>query len=180
MKNLLKPESRPDGILPVMGILPLLVVASSFDTAVAIGVTSLLAIVVTGIILSALRNLLPIELRLVAILLVAASVLSLIQMGMHYWFYTVSQKLGLYLPLIAMNCLILVWAEEFALRHGVIKSLLNMLLAGLCVLVIVIVAGLIREYGGLSLLKQPAGAFLVSGFLIALYKFAGNQQQQSG
>lgn len=179
MINLLKPESRPDDILPVLGILPLLVIANSFENAVAIGSVSFMAIVMTSMIISALRNLLPLELRLMAVLLVAASVLTLIQTGMQYWFYDFSQILGIYLPLIAMNCLILDWAEEFAIRHGVIKSLLTTLLAGLCVFVIVIVVGLIREYAGLTLLKQPAGAFLVFGLLIALYRFAGNLRQQS-
>lgn len=180
MINLLKPESRPDDILPVMGILPLLVIANSFENAVAIGTASLLAMVMTGVFISALRNLLPLELRLIAVLLVAAAVLSLIHIGMQYWFYDVSQALGLYLPLIAVNCLILAWAEEYALRHGVMKSLFNILLAGLCVFVIVLVVGLIREYAGLPLLKQPAGTFFVFGFLIALYRFTGNLRQQAG
>ena len=163
-----------------MGILPLLVIANSFENAVAIGTASLLAMVMTGVFISALRNLLPLELRLIAVLLVAAAVLSLIHIGMQYWFYDVSQALGLYLPLIAVNCLILAWAEEYALRHGVMKSLFNILLAGLCVFVIVLVVGLIREYAGLPLLKQPAGTFFVFGFLIALYRFTGNLRQQAG
>lgn len=177
--NLLKPESRPDDILPVMGILPLLVIANSFEKAVAIGSVCLLAMVMTGVFISALRNLLPLELRLIAVLLVAAAVLSLIHVGMQYWFYDISQALGLYLPLIAVNCLILTWAEEYALRHGVMKSLFNTLRAGLCVFVIVIVIGLIREYAGLSLLKQPAGAFLVFGLLFAMHRFAGNLRRQA-
>ena len=178
--NLLKPESRPDDILPVMGILPLLVIANSFEKAVAIGSVCLLAMVMTGVFISALRNLLPLELRLIAVLLVAAAVLSLIHVGMQYWFYDISQALGLYLPLIAVNCLVLAWAEEYALRHGVMKSLFNTLLAGLCVFIVVIVIGLIREYAGLSLLKQPAGAFLIFGLLFALHRFAGNLRQQPG
>jgi len=180
MKNLLEPDSGPDLIIPVLGILPLLIVANSFENATAIGMVNLVAIVTTGIIIATLRNLLPLELRLVVILLVAASVLSIIYVGMQFWFYALSQQLGIYIPLIAVNFLLLGWTEEYALRNGIIKTALHTMQAGLGVLVIVIVIGLIREYAGLSLLKQPAGAFLVLGLLIALYNVAGNRQQQSG
>jgi len=180
MKNLLDPDSRTDVIIPVLGIMPLLMVANSFETAAAIGIVNLLTMVVAVTVISATRNLLPVEIRLPAMLLVITSVVSLVYILMQFWFYAISQKLGIYIPLIAMNCLVLAWVEEYALRHGVIKSLLHTLQAGLGILTILIVIGVIREYAGLSLLKQPAGAFLVFGFLVALYNLAVNQQRQSG
>jgi electron transport complex protein RnfE len=179
MKNLLDPDSRTDVIIPVLGIMPLLMVANIYESAAAIGIVNLLVIIIASLAVSAIRNLLPIEIRLPAILLVTASVVSLIYMFMQFWFYAVSQQLGIFIPLIAMNCLVLAWVEERALRNGVIKSVLDTLLAGLGILVILIIIGVMREYAGLSLLKQPAGAFLVFGFLLALYNFASNQQRTS-
>jgi Na+-translocating ferredoxin:NAD+ oxidoreductase subunit E len=179
MKNLLDPGSRTDVIIPVLGIMPLLLVANSFKTAAAIGMVSLLVVSIASVIISAIRNLLPVEIRLPVMLLVITSVVSLVYILMQFWFYAVSQQLGIYIPLIAMNCLVLAWVEEYALRHGVIKSLLHTLQAGLGILAILIVIGVIREYAGLSLLKQPAGAFLVFGLMVALYNLAGNQQRQS-
>lgn len=180
MKNLLDPDSRTDVIIPVLGIMPLLIVANSFKTAAAIGIVNLLVVIIASMAISAIRNLLPVEVRLTAMLLVITSVVSLVYILMQFWFYSISQELGIYVPLIAMNCLVLAWAEEYALRHGVIKSLLHALQAGLGILAILIVIGVVREYAGLTLLKQPAGAFLVFGLLLALYNFAGNQQRQSG
>ncbi len=180
MKNLLDPDSRTDVIIPVLGIMPLLMVANSFEIAAAIGIVNLLVVIIASLTISAIRNLLPVEIRLTAMLLVITSVVSLIYILMQFWFYAVSQKLGIYIPLIAMNCLVLAWVEEYALRNGVIKTLLHTLQAGLGILAILIVIGVVREYAGLSLLKQPAGAFLVFGLLLALYNLAGNQQRQSG
>ena len=180
MKNLLDPDSRTDVMIPVLGIMPLLLVANSFKTAAAIGMVSLLVVSIASVIISAIRNLLPVEIRLAAVLLVITSVVSLVYILMQFWFYSISQELGIYVPLIAMNCLVLAWAEEYALRHGVIKSLLHALQAGLGILAILIMIGVVREYAGLTLLKQPAGTFLVFGLLLALYNFAGNQQRQSG
>ena len=180
MKNLLDPDSRTDVIIPVLGIMPLLVVASSFESAAAIGIVNLLVIIIASLAISAIRNLLSVEIRLFAILLVMASVVSLIYILLQFWFYAISQKLEIYIPLIAMNCLVLTWLEEYALRNGVIKSMLHSLRAGVGILVILIMIGVIREYAGLSLLKLPAGAFLVFGLLLAFYNLAGKQQQQSG
>jgi electron transport complex protein RnfE len=180
MKNPIDPQSGQEALIPVLGILPLLVVADSFETATFIGLANMLAIVITGLIVSVLRNLLPVEIRLAAVLLVAASVLSLLYVGMQYWFYALSQKSGIYLPLIAVNCLVLAWAEEFALRKDAVTTVWRTFLAGLAVLAIVIIAGVIREYSGLPLLRLPVGAFLVSALLVALYNFASNQQRQSG
>lgn len=180
MKILLDPDSRTDAIIPLLGIMPLLVVANNLESAAAIGIVNLLVIIIASLTISAIRNLLPVEIRLVAILLVIASVVSLVYILLQLWFYAISQKLGIYVPLIAMNCLVLAWVEEYALHNSVIKSLLHSLQAGVGILAILIMIGVIREYAGLSLLKQPAGAFLVFGLLLALYNLASKQQQQSG
>ena len=180
MKNLLDSGPRTDFIIPVLGIMPLLVVAKNFESAAAIGMVNLLVIIISSLTISAIRDLLPVEIRLTALLLVIASVVSLIYLLIQFWFYAISQDLGIFVPLIAMNCLVLAWTEEYALRHSVIKSLLHALQAGLGILAILIMIGVVREYAGLTLLKQPAGTFLVFGLLLALFNFSGNQQRQSG
>lgn len=179
MKNLLDPGSGHDLVVPVLGIAPLLAVAVSLETSAAIGVVNLLALVTTAMIISSIRHLLPLEIRLTAILLIAASVISLIDVFMQYRFYEISRQLGFYLPLLAMNALVLAWAEEHALRNGIISSLSSTLKAGTAILVVVTVIGATREYAGLSLLKQPAGAFLVLGLLLALYNLVTAGRPQS-
>ena len=180
MKDLLGPDSRADVVIPALGVMPLLLVANSLETATAIGVINLLVVILASLVILSIRNLLPVEIHLTALLLVIASVVSLVYIFVQFWFYAVSQQLGIYIPLIAMNCLVLAWVEEYALRNSIIESLLHTLLAGLGILAILIVIGVIREYAGLPLLKQPAGAFLVFGILVALYNLVGNQQRQSG
>ena len=85
---------------------------------------------------------------------------------LQFRFYELSLKLGMYVPLIAMNCLALSLAEEYALRHDVARSLARGLLVGMEILLLMIVLGTIREYG-LSIINQPAGAFLLLAFVLA-------------
>lgn len=177
VKNMINRGS--DFLLPVMGILPLLVVANSFESALAIGTINLLALVSTGLIISVLRNLLPVAIRMVAVLLVSSCVVMLLQTGLQLRFYELSQSLGIYLPLIAVNCLVLSLPEECTSTESVVKSFLSMFVTGLCILAIVVVAGLIREYAGLAVLRQPTGVFLMLAFLTALYRYITDLQIKS-
>ena len=180
MNNLFDPESQQDFIVPVLGILPLLMVADTVVTAATMGLVNLLAIVLLCLIISITRNFISLKIRMTAILLISASVVTVIGLLAQFWFYEVTQKLGIYIPLVAVNCMALAWAEEYALRQSIVGSLLRTLKAGAGILVLLVIIGFIREYSGLSLLKQPAGAFFVLGLLMAMYNRISCKQEQTG
>ena len=171
MITLLDPQSRQDFMIPVLGILPLLAVTVAFENAIAIGLIHLFVLVTVGLVVSVIRNLFPLEIRQACILLITTSIVSLVVLFLQLWSYETGRELGMYVPLLAVNCMVLAWAEEFALRHGVIKSFINTVVAGISILVILVIIATVREYSGLFLLKQPAGAFLVLASLIALCNF---------
>lgn len=173
MNSLFSPEPPYNFTIPILGIIPLLMVTDTFEKGMAIGVINLVVIVLSSMMVSVIRNLLPLETRLTAILLINATIVSLVLLLTQLWFFEYSQNLGIYIPLIAVNCLVLVWAEEYALSNGLISSGVRTFTAGTGILIILVVIACIREYSGLIILKQPAGVFLLLGLLTAVYSLAG-------
>jgi len=167
MNYLLKAVRAHDVYLTTLGLCPLLVVATTFQTGWAMGMVYLSAIVLVSLFLSIVRKLVPVALQLPAIVLASATMVTLIHAFLQAWFYESSLQLGIYVPLVAMNCLMLGQAEECALRNNVVRSCSQALVAGMGVLATMLALGAVREYAGLSLLQQPSGAFLLLAFVIA-------------
>ena len=166
MNNLLDNIGVRDMYIITLGICPLLGAANNMSTGMAIGIVYLSALTFLSLMMSMVRSLVPVELRITAIVLAFTTILSLVHIFLQFRFYELSLKLGMYVPLIAMNCLALSLAEEYALRHDVARSLARGLLVGMEILLLMIVLGTIREYG-LSIINQPAGAFLLLAFVLA-------------
>lgn len=189
-------ESNPS-LIQMLGLCPLLAVTDTLLNGLALGIATLLALVATSVTVSALRYLIPREIRLSVIILVVASSVTVIDLGVKAYFYELSEVLTIFIPLIAVNCLIIARAEEFAARSGVVFSLVDSLATGLGFLLSLVALGAVREilgygtllrdaallfgesgygleisllpdYAGLHLATLPAGAFLLLGMLIAI------------
>jgi Na+-translocating ferredoxin:NAD+ oxidoreductase RnfE subunit len=167
MNNLLGKIVAQDLYITTLGICPLLVTADTMQTGAAIGMVYLSALTLISLIISIVRNFVPVALRLTAIVLVSATVLACIYIFLQFWFYELSLKLGIYVPLIAMNCLVLAYAEKYVLRNSWLPVLVHGLMTGMGILLLMIVIGSIREYSGLSIIKQAPGAFLLLACVIA-------------
>lgn len=153
--------------ITTLGICPLLVAADTLPTGAAIGMVYLSAFTLISLIMYSVRSLVPVELRVTAIVLVSATVLACIHIFLLFWFYELTQKLGIYVPLIAMNCLVLAHAEEYALQNHLLPVLVHGLMIGMGILLLMIVISGIREYSGLSIIQQAPGAFLLLALAIA-------------
>ncbi|MEE8514532.1 MAG: electron transport complex subunit E [Gammaproteobacteria bacterium] len=189
-------ESNPS-LIQMLGLCPLLAVTDTLVNGLALGIATLLALIATSVTVSALRYLIPREIRLSVIILVVASSVTVIDLGVKAYFYELSEVLTIFIPLIAVNCLIIARAEEFAARSGVVFSLVDSLATGLGFLLSLVALGAVREilgygtlfrdaallfgesgygleisllpdYAGLHLATLPAGAFLLLGMLIAI------------
>jgi Predicted NADH:ubiquinone oxidoreductase, subunit RnfE len=200
VKNLFSPLSDKDLVIPVLGICPLLVAATNSVTAVTMGMVALLSLILISIVVSGLRNIISYDLRITIIIFVSATLVNVIYFCMQTWFYELSLVLGIYIPLIAMNCLVLANAEEYALQNNVLNSFLYSLKVGIGMVFLIIVVGMFREitgYGtvlqqsellvgdmarswkmtllngdsGLPFFKSAPGAFFVLGLVIALTNF---------
>ena len=155
MKNLFHTLFSHDLIVPVLGICPLLIVTTNLISGVSMGMICLATLIMINVIISGLRNLVSYELRIAIILFVSATLATVIHFAMQTWFYDLSLLLGIYIPLIAMNCLVLANAEGHALRNSVLNSFLYSLKAGAAMLLLLIIVGMIREIIGFgSVLQQ--------------------------
>jgi electron transport complex protein RnfE len=195
MKRLINFWSHHDLTLTVLGICPLLIVVTNVTTGISVGLLCLLTLVFTGTVISFLKNLIPYELRFLVTIVITSTVVSLVSLGMQFWFFPLSEVLGIYISLIAMNCLILAFAEEVFLRHSTFYSFLQSMRNGVGMMLIFIFVGIVREVlgfgtllqqaellfgdvarswtihffdgSGIILIKQVPGVFLVLGLLMA-------------
>ena len=188
---------RNPSLVQMLGLCPLLAVTNTLVNGLALGIATLLALVVTCVTVSALRYLIPREIQLSVIILVVASSVTVVDLGIKAYFYELSETLSIFIPLIAVNCMIIARAEEFAARRRVVLAFVDSLATGLGFLTSLVALGAIREilgygtlfrdavllfgesghglevplipdYAGFHIATLPAGAFLLLGVLCAI------------
>lgn len=179
MKNLFGEIIGRDIYIITLGICPLLVAADTMQTGMAIGMVFLSALTLISLIMYIVRRLVPVELRVTAIVLVSATILALMHIFLQFWYYELSLKLGIYVPLIAMNCLVLAHAEESVLRNNMLLMLVHSLLIGMGILLLIIAIGTIRMYSVLSIINQAPGAFLLLALVIAGAQWFAQRYKQA-
>ncbi len=165
--------------LTIMGLCPLLLVSTSALNAVVMGSIFLTVLLFSSLIISAMRQLIPQVMRLPIILLVTVFIATLIDTLISTFYYEWHLLLGIYVPLLAMNCLILVNIEENVLRNGLKDIIAQTLILGLSIVGILFLVGLVREImsglifgnNGFILFEMAPGAFLVLGFIVAVVNY---------
>ena len=177
-----------------LGLCPVLALSNSFDAAFGMSLAVIAVLIMTNVIISAIRKIVPNEIRIPVYIIIIASVVTIVQMLMSAFMATVYNSLGVYLSLIVVNCIILGRAEAFASKNTVLDSLLDAIGIGLGFLLSICTIAVVREFFGTSGLKftnpftgkeifsfviaegeyaiailtKPSGAFLVFGLLTAL------------
>lgn len=167
----------------LLGLCPTLGVTSSAINGVAMGLATLAVMFGSNIIVSMIRKVIPDKIRIPAYIMVIASLVTVVEMLMHAYLYDLYKVLGLFIPLIVVNCIILGRAEAFASKNGVIMSALDALGVGLGFTLSLFVLGGVREIIGNGTLFNidifgaayepaiifilPPGAFITLGFLMA-------------
>lgn len=171
----------------LLGLCPTLGVTNSAINGMAMGLATLVVLSCSNVIISAIKNLIPAKVRIPAYIIVIATLVTIVQMVMQGYLPNLYAVLGLFLPLIVVNCIILGRAESFASKNGVFPSLLDGIGNGLGFTLALTVLGAIREilgngsFFGLQLTPptfQPAlifilapGAFITIGFIIATQNY---------
>ncbi len=186
--------SNNPALVQLLGLCPLLAVSNNFATSLGLGLTTLLVLVCSNLLVSLLKPFLSDTIRLPAQILIIASFVTMADLLLQYWWFDLHQRIGLFVALIVTNCTILGRAELFASRNPVGHAVLDGLMMGLGFLLVLLVMGTVREilghgtlfanmgllFGpaaanmtitffdhGFLLLILPPGAFLVLGCLIA-------------
>jgi electron transport complex protein RnfE len=180
-------EENPILVL-MIGLCPLLAVSSNANDALGMGVAASFVLVASNVLISLLRKVIPASVRIPIFIVIVATFVTLIDLLMHAYQPELYKNLGVFVPLIVVNCIILGRAEGFAYHNGVLHSLLDGLGMGLGFTIVITILGTFREIignGTLTLFNtelfnlgagfspalifiMPPGGFLAIGFLMAL------------
>lgn len=174
-----------------LGLCPTLAVTSSVQNAIGMGLAATFVLVFSNFIISLIKDFIPSKIRIPAYIVVIASFVTIVDMVMNAYFPAIHKNLGLFIPLIVVNCIILGRAEAFASKNNLIRSLIDGLGMGLGFTLALIVIGGIREVLGagqflgmnvLPVTYKPVlvailapGAFLVMGLLMGLMNLKKNK-----
>jgi len=148
------------GLVVLLGLCPLLAVTNTLVNGLALGLATLLTLMVSNLSVSALRGLLKPEIRIPAFVLIIASVVTVIELLMNAYFYDLFRTLGIFIPLIVTNCAIIGRAEAFASRHSPLPSLLDGFATGLGFCITLVLLGALRELTGRGTLFTGAHTLL--------------------
>ncbi|PIE35234.1 MAG: electron transport complex subunit RsxE [Gammaproteobacteria bacterium] len=157
-------------LVKLLGLCPLLAVSNSVANGLALGLATLLVLVVANGSVSLSRPLLMPEIRIPLYVLIIAGTVTVIELIMAAWFPALHRSLGIFLPLIVTNCLIIGRAEAFAARQTLGPALVDALSMGTGFLIVLVLLGGMREWLGQTLLIAllPPGAFILLGLFVAL------------
>lgn len=168
----------------VLAMCPTLAVTSSAKNAFGMGAATLVVLIASNIAISLLRKLIPSKIRIPAYIVVIASFVTIIDMLMQAYVPALYKSLGIFIPLIVVNCIILGRAEAYASKNGVIASLFDAIGMGLGFTCSLAILGVIREllgagtifeiavmpeaYKPASIMVLAPGAFFTLGILMAI------------
>ncbi len=171
----------------VLGTCPTLALTTAVSNAFGMGFAATFVLVCSNIAISALRKVIPGQVRLPAYITVIATFVTIVQNLVKAYFPDLDAALGVYLPLIVVNCIILGRAEMFASKHGVVDSALDGVGMGLGFTLALLLMSTIREVLGagtwygiqiipesidrFTFMTSPAGGFFTFGLLMALVVF---------
>jgi len=166
----------------VLGMCPTLAVTTSAINGIGMGLATTFVLISSNLVISALRNLIPSKVRIPSFIVVIASFVTIVDLVMNGYFHDLHKTLGLFIPLIVVNCIILGRAEAFASRNPIFSSLLDGFGMGVGFTLSLFVLGSIREVLGngsilgfvlfgegfypFLIMVLPPGAFITLGLLL--------------
>jgi electron transport complex protein RnfE len=178
--------------IQVLGMCPTLATTTSAENGLGMGLATTAVLAMSNITISVVRKFIPDKIRIPSYIVIIASFVTMIDMLMHGFVYDLWKTLGLFIPLIVVNCIILGRAEAFASKNGVIDSLFDGLSMGLGFTGALVLLGSVREFLGngsvfgvhLSEVKMfamilPPGAFIALGMLAALFNYIGIRRSKT-
>ncbi|MBQ2554547.1 MAG: electron transport complex subunit E [Prevotella sp.] len=175
-------KENPTFVL-MLGMCPTLATTTSAMNGLAMGLATMVVLICTNCVISCLKKLTPDKVRIPVFVVVIAAFVTVLQLFIKAFLPYIDQALGLFIPLIVVNCIILGRAEAFACRHTPVESVMDGVGIGLGFTMALTLLGVIRELlgagsvFGFSLLPEttnillfvlPPGAFITLGFLIAV------------
>ncbi len=186
-------KENPTLIL-MLGMCPTLAVSTRALNGIGMGLSTTAVLILSNLVISLLRKVIPNQVRLPSYIVIVASLVTVTELLIEAYLPSVYEALGIYIPLIVVNCIILGRAEAYANRHTPGLSVMDGLGMGLGFTVALTLAGLVREVLGngtafglrvipesiepIGIFVQPPGAFLVIALFIAIMNAIGIKTRQ--
>lgn len=196
-------------LVALLGLCPLLAVTNNSVNGLGLGLATMAVLMTSNILVSMIRHWVPSEIRIPVFIAIIACAVTIIDMLMHAYFYTLHGILGIFIPLIVTNCAILARAESFASKNSLDKSIVDALFIGIGFTVVLVILGSLREligngtlfdqawllfgesarnwtfhlsdnYQPMLLAILPPGAFIGLGLIIALKNVADQKLKKPG
>ena len=177
----------------VLGTCPTLAISTSVSAALGMGAAATIVLLFSNIAISALRKLIPDKVRIPAYITIIAGLVTIVQMLVKAYVPTIDKALGIYLPLITVNCIILGRADGYANTHGVAASAFDAIGMGIGFTGALALMAIVRETLGagtlwgaqllgtpVGILILPPGGFFIYGCMIALAnKIEGKKNKEN-
>ncbi|MGN0965594.1 MAG: electron transport complex subunit RsxE [Dysosmobacter sp.] len=189
-------------LVQVLGMCSTMAITTSFFNGLGMGLSVLVILTASNIVISAMRKVVPDKIRIAMFIVVIAGFVTCVDLLLKAFVPALSESLGVFIPLIVVNCIILGRAEAFSYKNGVLASAVDGICQGIGYTVVLIIMCVIREllgagtFGGgllnngdgirlipeqfpIGMLTFPVGGFLVLGCLIAAMQWALSRPKQN-
>ncbi len=192
-------------LVNLLGICPALAITTSFQNALAMGISFIFVLVFSNIIISLMRKLIPYEIRIPIYIVIIATFVTVVDLLLQAFLIDVYDNLGIFISLIVVNCVVLGRVESFASKNNVIDSIFDGLGVGFGYTLILCLVASIREFLGSGVITiwsdlkidvnqifrnennirifskfflSPAGAFIVLGVIIGIFNAIKNKRSR--
>jgi electron transport complex protein RnfE len=176
-------------LIMMIGLCPFLACSTSANDAVGMGLAATFVLTCSNIIVSLIRKIVPKEVRIPVFIVIIATFTTIVDYLIKAYFPALSESLGVFIPLIVVNCIILARAEAFASKNNVFLSLIDGLGMGAGFFVAIVLLGIIRQFLGSAtvfsskelfsnpavIMILPPGGFLAAGVVITIIKYIENK-----
>lgn len=181
-------------LVQLLGLCSVLAITTSLFNGLGMGLSVTVILICSNMLISALRRVIPSQIRIAAYIVIIAGFVTVVDLLLQAFLPELSESLGVFIPLIVVNCIVLGRAEAFASKNGILASALDGLFQGIGYTVALVIMCVIREllgsgtfgggilnggegirviaegYGAMQMV-MPVGGFLTLGFVIALFQW---------
>jgi electron transport complex protein RnfE len=170
-------------LVQLLGMCPTLATTTSVENAIGMGLAATAVLICSNLFISLLRKFIPRQVRIAAYIVIISGFVTMVELLMKAYLFSLYESLGIFIPLIVVNCIILARAEAYASKHKPLPSMVDGLAMGFGFTFALVLVAAVREilgngtffgvklfgegYAPALLLVMPAGAFLTLGFVIA-------------
>jgi len=180
----------------LLGMCPALGVTSTAHNGLCMGLATTFVLIMSNIVVSVLRGIIPSKMRIPCFIVIIASFVTIVEILTQAYTPTLYKTLGIFIPLIVVNCIVLGRSEAFASRNRIVHSICDGLGMGIGFTLALVAMGVFREllgngslfnvsifgdnYQAVLIMIMPPGAFLTLGYLLALANYINRKRPEKG